>query len=117
MKYLKQGLIILAVSFLGELLAYLIPVSIPGSIYGIILLFLGLVTGVVPYESVKDTAHFLLDIMPIMFIPAGVGLLNAWELVKSSWAAYLVLILASTVIVMAVAGRVTQLVQRKRREK
>ena len=114
MKYVKQSLIILAVSFLGEMLSYWIPLRIPGSIYGIVLMFTGLVTGVIPYEKVRDVAHWLVEIMPILFVPAGVGILDAWDLVRSSWLAYLVLLFVSTVIVMAVAGRVTQAVQRRK---
>jgi len=117
LKYLKQSLIILAVSFLGEMLSYWIPMRIPGSIYGIVLMFVGLVTKVIPYEQVKDVAHLLVEIMPIMFIPAAVGILDAWELVRHSWLQYLILLFVSTVIVMAVAGRVTQRVQRRKEKR
>ena len=105
MKYLKQISIILAISCLGELLSRWIPAPVPGSIYGIALLFLGLLTKCIPYEAVKDTAHFLVEIMPVMFIPAAAS----WELIASSWVSYLLLILVTTVAVMGVAGRVTQL--------
>ena len=109
MKYLKQFSIILAISCLGELLSLWIPAPIPGSIYGIVLLFLGLVTKLIPLDAVKDTGHFLVEIMPVMFIPAAAGLLESWELIASSWVSYLLLILVTTVAVMGVAGRVTQL--------
>ena len=108
MKYIKQFLIILAISCAGELLARWIPAPIPASIYGIVLLFIGLVTGAVPYDSVKETGHFLIDIMPIMFVPAAAGLLDSWQLIASSWIEYGLLIVVTTVAVMGVAGRVTQ---------
>ncbi len=109
MKYLKQFSIILAISCLGELLACWIPAPIPGSIYGIVLLFLGLVTKIVPYEAVKDVGHFLVEIMPVMFIPAAAGVLESWGLIAASWVQYGLLTVVTTVAVMAVAGRVTQL--------
>ena len=109
MKYLKQLSIILAISCLGELLSLWIPAPIPGSIYGIVLLFVGLLTKLVPYEAVKDTAHFLVEVMPVMFIPAAAGLLESWELIASSWLQYGLLTIVTTVAVMGVAGRVTQL--------
>ena len=109
MKYLKQFLIILAISCLGELLALWIPAPIPGSIYGIVLLFLGLVTKLIPLDAVKDTGHFLVEIMPVMFIPAAAGVLESWELIASSWLQYGLLTIVTTVAVMGVAGRVTQL--------
>ena len=108
MKYLKQFFIILAISCLGELLACWIPAPIPGSIYGIVLLFLGLVTKLVPYDAVKDTGHFLVEIMPVMFIPAAAGILESWELLAQAWVQYGLLTVVTTVAVMAVAGRVTQ---------
>ena len=108
MKYLKQFYIIVAISCLGELLARWIPAPIPASIYGIVLLFVGLVTGIVPYASVKETGHFLIDIMPVMFVPAAAGLLDSWQLIAASWVEYGLLIIVTTVAVMGVAGRVTQ---------
>ena len=117
MKYLKQFLIILAISCLGELLALWIPAPIPGSIYGIVLLFLGLVTRLIPLEAVKDTGHFLVEIMPVMFIPAAAGVIDSWELIASSWLEYGLLTVVTTVAVMGVAGRVTQLFTGKGEQK
>lgn len=115
MKYLKQFCIILAISFAGELLNAWIPLPIPASIYGIVILFVGLLTGWIPYDSVRETGKFLIEIMPVMFIPAAVGLINSWELIRASWLQYLFVTAFSTVAVMAVAGRVTQAVIRKAR--
>lgn len=113
MRYIKQFLIIIAISFAGEILSSLIPFPIPASIYGIVILFAGLVTKWIPYESVKDTGHFLVEIMPVMFIPAAVGLLEAWGIVKDSWFEYILLTIVTTVLVMGVAGTVTQYVAKK----
>ena len=52
MKYIKQLSIILLISFLGELIHYLLPLPIPASIYGLILLFVALLTGIVPLSAV-----------------------------------------------------------------
>ncbi|MGN1122067.1 MAG: CidA/LrgA family protein [Eubacteriales bacterium] len=76
MKYLKQFGIILAVSFVGELFNRLLPLPVPASIYGIVLLFLLLVTGVLPLGAVREAGSFLIAIMPVMFIPAAVGLIE-----------------------------------------
>ena len=75
MKWMKQFGIILLVSFVGEVLEKWIPLPIPASIYGIILLFLCLKLRIIPHESVHETGKFLIEIMPLMFIPAAVGLL------------------------------------------
>lgn len=108
MKYLRQFLIIIGISLLGEVIHALIPISVPGSIYGIILMFAALKSGILKLEQVEETGNFLIEIMPCMFIPVCVGLLESWELIKVSWIKYLVLIFVSTIIVMVISGRVTQ---------
>ena len=113
MKLLKQFLIILFVSFLGEILNYLIPLPIPASIYGILIMFLALELHIIPLSSVKDAGRFLIEIMPVRFIPAAVGLLNAWNILKPNWIIYTVIMFATTFIVMILSGKVTQAVIRK----
>jgi Putative effector of murein hydrolase LrgA len=107
MKYLKQFLIILAISFIGEVLHELLPLPVPASIYGILILFFLLKTKLIPLSSVRDTARFLVEIMLVMFIPAAVGI------IAPSWLKYLIMTVGSTVIVMAVSGLVTQAVLRR----
>ena len=75
MKYLRQFGLILLFSFLGEALRALIPLPVPASIYGMALLFLALAAGM-PLSAVEDTGDFLIEIMPVLFIPAGVGVLG-----------------------------------------
>lgn len=112
MKYLRQFLLILTFSFLGELLRFLIPLSIPGSIYGLVLLFIALMTGIVKLPQVKEASQFLIEIMPLVFIPAGVGLLTSWEVLQPILLPIAVITVVSTVVVMVVSGWVTQLVIR-----
>ena len=108
MKYLKQIAIILAVSFLGEVLNWLLPLPIPGSIYGMVILFVALMTGVIKLSSVKNAGDFLIDILPLLFIPPTVGLLEAWPVMQSFLGAIIVISIVSTIIVAAASGRVTQ---------
>ncbi len=112
MKYLKQFGIIMVVSFLGEILNYVLPLPIPASIYGIILMFVCLETKIIKLDAVKDTAKFLIEIMPIMFIPAAAGVIDAWGIIKPDLIPYIVVLIVSTVVVMADSGRVTQRVIR-----
>ncbi len=112
MKYIKQFIIILAISFVGELLHTLIPAPIPASIYGLVLMFLLLFTKILKVEAVKETSAFLIEIMPLVFIHAAVGLVNSWELISGKWYMYVTVIIVTTVLVMAVSGLVTQLVIR-----
>ncbi len=79
MKYVRQFVIIMFLSFLGEILKAVIPLPIPSSIYGLVLMLLVLKMGIVKLEDVKDAGNLFIDIMPLMFIPAAVGLLDAWS--------------------------------------
>ena len=117
MKYLGQIFIILLVSFVGELLNTLIPLPIPASIYGIILLFCLLEFRVIPLRAVKETGDFLVSIMQLMFIPAAVGLLEAWDVIRPNWLPYIAITVISTFAVMFVSGRVTQSVIRRTAKK
>lgn len=117
MKYLKQFGIILLISFIGEVLHYLIPLTIPASIYGIVILFLCLLFHIIPVHAVKETSAFLIEIMPVMFIPAAVGLLESWDILHASLAAYAVVTFVSTCTVMIASGRITQAVLRHARKK
>ena len=105
MKYLKQFVLILFITGIGELIRYAVPLPIPGSIYGLVLLFVLLCTHVVPLDSVKETAIFLIEIMPVMFIPAAVGLIESWADLKPILLQAVVILVVTTIIVMAVTGK------------
>lgn len=109
-----QFALILAVSFVGEILNFLIPLPIPASIYGIIILFLCLEFKIIKLSWVKDVGTFLIAAMPVMFIPAGVGLMASWNILRPSIVAYAVITLVTTVVVMAASGLATQLVIKRR---
>ncbi len=114
MKFVKQFGIILVISLIGELLNYLIPLPIPASIYGLVLMLGCLQLHVIPLSEVKETSAFLIEIMPLMFIPAAVGLITSFDILKAHLIAYLVITVVSTFLVMVVSGHVTQLVIRKK---
>ncbi len=108
MKYIKQLAIIIVVCFAGELVRYIVPLPVPGSIWGLVLMFILLVTGVIKLEKVEKTADFLVDCMPIMFVPGGVGLMRSWSTLKSMLPAAICSIVLVTPFVMLVTGKVTQ---------
>lgn len=108
MKYIRQFLIILFISFIGELLNHYIPLPVPASIYGIVIMFVCLLTGIIKVEHVKEVSKFLIEIMPLVFIPAAVGLINSWGLISAKWYMYVTVIIATTILVMAVSGLMTQ---------
>ena len=117
MRFLKQLLVILGVTFAGEALHAFLPLPVPASIYGLILMLAALCTHLLPLRSVREAGKFLLDIMPVMFIPAAVGLLESWGVLKPMLIPLLVIVPVTTILVMAVSGRVTQRVIRSEKRK
>lgn len=108
MKYLLQFLIIVTIAFLGEVLHYLIHFPISASIYGIILLFIALELKWVKVKDIREVTMFLLAVMPVIFVPPAVGLIDSWDVIAHSLIPYIIITVVSTFVVMAVAGWVTQ---------
>lgn len=108
MKYIRQFGIILAITFIGEILKYLIPLPIPASIYGLVIMLALLMTKRLQVSAVKEASSFLIEIMSLMFIPAGVGLIVSFNAIKDIWLQLVVIIIITTIAVMVVTGRITQ---------
>ncbi|MDO4393729.1 MAG: CidA/LrgA family protein [Bacillota bacterium] len=117
MKYVKQFLIILAISLVGEILHKLLPLPVSASVYGMILMFAGLASGIIKLSSVRETGRFLIEIMPIMFIPAGVGLMASWGVLKPILMPVCIITVISTVAVIANTGILSQLIISRSRKK
>ncbi len=119
MKFLRQFIIILVISFIGELLKYILPLPVPASIYGMVILFVGLLTGLIKLENVREAGRFLIEIMPVMFIPAGVGLMASWGVLSPILVPVAVITVVALITVMAVTGRLAQMIIRfdKKKEK
>lgn len=114
MKFLRQFMIILLLSFLGEVLKVFIPLPIPASVYGLVLMLLCLVTGILKTSQVKEAAFFLIEIMPVMFIPAAAGLIDSWKVLQPLLLPILVITVVITIFVMVVTGKIAQMIAQKR---
>ena len=110
MRLVKQFTILVIVCFIGEILHALIPLPVPASIYGLVLMFIALQTKVMPLEAVEEISDGLLGIMPLLFIPSTVGLILAWDILKAHWLQLLLIGIVGTMVVFFAAGHVTQLV-------
>ena len=117
LKLFKQFTIIIFLSFLGEVLHTLIPFPIPASIYGIMLLFFLLERKVLRIDDIREVSDFLIFIMPLLFIPSAVGLIDVWDELRASLTAYVTIIIAVTLIVMVATGRITQWFLQNQKEK
>lgn len=112
MKFIKQLSIILTISFIAELMEELIPLPIAASMYGLVLMLIGLITKIIPLEKVEGAADFLVEILPIMFIPPTVGIMASAEALKEMLVPLVVISIVSTVLIMVATGRTTQAILR-----
>ena len=83
MKYVKEVVIIFGITMVGELLNKFIPLPVPAGVYGLFILLGGLCSGIIKLSDVEVTGNLLLDLMPVMFIPAAVGIIDKIEELKA----------------------------------
>ena len=102
---------ILLVCFLAEVLAALLPLPIPASVYGLLLMLAALGLKLIKVEQVKKASSFLVGILPILFLVPAVGIMSLWAELKAFLLPCLLAAVPVTVIVMAASGLVTQWVQ------
>lgn len=112
--YLKVLLIILQIGFLyglnmvGNLVAVMLKVPIPGSIIGLLILLLGLFFKIIPVTFIQDGAGFILVILPLFFIPSTVGVIQYPELLSLNGVVLILMVMVSTFITMIIVGRVSE---------
>ncbi len=113
MRYVFQLLIIICFAFAGEVLHTVLPLPLPASIYGLVLLYAALHFKILKVQHIREVSTTLILAMPVMFIPPAVGLLNTWGEIRHAWPQYLLISVATTFIVMAAAGWMTQYMIRR----
>ncbi|QIL48079.1 CidA/LrgA family protein [Vagococcus hydrophili] len=111
MKVMKQLFVIFLFSFLGEIVSKIIP--IPGSVIGMVLLFFALHFKWIKMEQVEDTGHWLINNMGLFFVPAGVGLMANFEMLKDIWWQLLIIMVITTGLMIVFVGRVVQRIKRR----
>lgn len=117
MKYIFQLAIIMSVSFIGEVLHSVLPFPIPASVYGLILLFVLLVTKIVPLNKVEEVSEFMMAIMPLFFIEPTVGIMESFGLIQGKIAALFIASFFSFVTVLVVTGLTAQFMIRRKQKK
>lgn len=117
MRYLLQAVIIAAVTFAAELIKYFVPLPVPASIYGLLLLFALLKSGLLKLEQIEDVGNLLLELMPLLLVPASVSVLNALDAIQRMLLPVLVMGFIGTTAVMLVTGLLSQWIIRRKGEK
>ncbi|MBD5154636.1 MAG: CidA/LrgA family protein [Oscillibacter sp.] len=117
MKYLRQAVIIAAITFMAEIIKYFVPLPVPASIYGLILLFVLLKSGALKLEQIEDVGGLLLELMPLLLVPASVSFLTVLDTIQSMLLPVLIMGFVGTMVVMMITGRVSQWVIRRKERK
>lgn len=113
MKYMFQFARILLCCILGEIMHILLPLPIPASIYGLMILLLFLLTGVYKLEQVKQVGNFLTGLFAFLLTPAATGVIELVDVLAQLWLPILIALVPGTMIVFAVSGWVTQWLMKK----
>ena len=114
MKYLHQAVLLAAITFAAELVKYVVPLPVPASIYGLLLLFCLLKSGIVKLEQVEDVGGLLLELMPVLLVPASVSFLTVMDTIQAMLLPVLLMGFVGTLVVMVVTGRVSQWMIRRK---
>lgn len=117
MKYVQQFSIILLISVIGEILKTFLPLPVPASVYGMVLLLVCLCTKVIKLDQIQETADFMLAAMPLVFVGPGVALMESFGLMKDSLLGILVISVFSTMLVMVLTGMLAQILVRRKRDR
>lgn len=117
MRIIKQLFWIFLFSFMGEFLSMISPVAVPGSVIGMVLLFLALHFKWINMEQVDEVGTWLTDNMAILFIPPGVGLMTNFDILGGVWWQLLIIVFVSTAAMLWFVGMVVQLMKKRAEEK
>lgn len=101
---LQSFAILYLMLYLGELISHFIPVGVPGSIWGLLLLFTGLATKIIRMNWVFFGASLLIRYMAVLFVPVSVGVIKYSDLLLSQAKALLIPNIVSTCVTLVVVG-------------
>ena len=113
MKIYLQLLIIFGFSFIGHVISNVFRLPVPGSILGMILLFLALQFKILEFRHVDEAGSFLINNMTILFLPAGVGIMAKWNLISHFWAQILLIVVGALIINMLILGKLVEWIKVK----
>ncbi|MCQ2969831.1 MAG: CidA/LrgA family protein, partial [Clostridium sp.] len=108
MKLFREAIIIFGIYLLGVLLVDVTVLPIPGNVLGMLILFLLLYFKVIKLEQISTISNFFLEHLAFFFIPAGVGLISSFDIIKDIWIQLLIVCFITTIITMACTGRIVQ---------
>lgn len=95
----------------------MLPLPVPASVYGLVLLLLALNFRLIRLEDVKEVGMFLTGIFPLLFVPAAAGVMELWAEMGEMLLPIIIAIIPVTVLVMVTAGKTTQALSNRKKSK
>ena len=123
MKIMKQILLVVVFALIGNLLSYLLSLihfPFPGSLIGLILLFIFLLTGFIKTDDIHEVGQYFIDNMGIFFVPGAILILNNLQILSEIWWKLVIIIIVAFVISFTAtywAVRLTLYLQGKHQQK
>lgn len=114
MQYVFQFARILMFCFLGELVHLVLPLPIPASVYGLVLMLAALKLNILKPEKIREASRFLISLFPLLFVPPAVGTIELSSELKDLLIPIIIVVIPGTILVCAVAGRTTQSIVKRR---
>lgn len=112
-----QIIVLYGLYLVGTAIQTFLHLPIPGSIIGMVLLFLLLYFKVLGEQRLREGSRFLLSHLPLLFIPATVGVVNYPSVFKGKGLVSVAAVLISTALVMVVSGWIGQAMALKQEQK
>lgn len=90
----------------------MLGLPVPGNILGMLILFFGLISGMIKMETISRISDFLLENLAFFFLPAGVSLITCFAMLEGKWTAVLGVSIISTVVILGVTGLTVEFVKK-----
>ena len=111
MKLYVQLMIIFMISLVGEGISSVFHLPVPGSIIGLVLLFLALQFKLLRLRHIRMVGNFLLANMTILFLPPAVGIMDKFQVIAPYLLPIILIVLGAIVLNVCVIAVVVQLIK------
>lgn len=111
--FFQQALTIAVILFISKIIEAFMPIPMPASVIGLVLLFIALCTGIVKLEQVESVGTALTNNISFLFVPAGISVINSLAILSKSPILIILLIIISTIFLLVCTGYASQLLVTK----
>ncbi len=96
--------LIVALQYLGSVLAEVLALPVPGPVIGLVMLFALLRAGLAPLDALETVSGALIRFLPLFFVPAGAGLVLHLDRLGAEWTAIALALIPGTLTALALTA-------------